>query len=129
MLEVGYLHIDNPIAVISSHNQPDFNNAAGLLLLDGFDLDEVPLDEMQASLEKINENVGKGTGAFGLSATCSSDEPLVEAARLASQNLCLLDLKLSKIRDPIRLLELIRRHPLPEDKAGRPIQCPFGKAQ
>jgi len=104
MLEVGYLHIDNPIAVISSHNKPDFNNAAGLLLLDDFDLDEVPLDEMQASLEKISE---KGTGAFGLSATCSRDEPLLEAARLASRNLCLLDLRLSKIRDPIRLLELI----------------------
>jgi putative methanogenesis marker domain 9 len=106
MLEVGYLHIDNPIAVISSHNQPDFNNAAGLLLLDGFDLDEVPLDEMQACLEKIR---AKGIGAFGLSATCSSDEPLLEAARLASRNLCLLDLRLSKIPDPIRLLELIPR--------------------
>jgi putative methanogenesis marker domain 9 len=109
MLEVGYLHIDNPIAVISSHNKPDFNDAAGLLLLDGFDLDEVPLEEMQASLETIGQKARKGTRAFGLSATCSRDEPLLEAARLASRNLCLLDLKLSKIRDPIRLLELIPR--------------------
>ncbi|MGB5100933.1 MAG: methanogenesis marker 9 domain-containing protein [Methanothrix sp.] len=109
MLEVGYLHIDNPIAVISSHNKPDFNNSAGLLLLDDFDLDEVPLDEMQASLETIRLKAGKGTGAFGLSATCSQDEPLLEAARLTSKNLCLLDLRLSKIRDPIRLLELIPR--------------------
>ncbi|MCX6672528.1 MAG: methanogenesis marker 9 domain-containing protein [Methanothrix sp.] len=106
MLEVGYLHIDNPIAVITSHNQPVFNNAAGLLLLDDFDLDEVPLDEMQVGLEKISQ---KGTGAFGLSVTCSCDEPLLEAARLASKNLCLLDLRLSKVRDPIRLLELIPR--------------------
>jgi tRNA-dihydrouridine synthase B len=106
MLEVGYLHIENPIAVISSHNHPDFTNRAGLLLLDGFDLDEVPLDEMQASLDKISE---KGIGAVGVSATCSRDEPLMEAARLASRNLCLLDLKLSKIHDPIRLLELIPR--------------------
>jgi tRNA-dihydrouridine synthase B len=109
MLEVGYLHIDNPIAVISSHNQPDFNKAAGLLLLDGFDLDEVPLEEMQASLEKISQKAKKVPGAFGLSVTCSMDEPLLEAARLASRNLCLLDLRLSKIRDPIRLLELIPR--------------------
>ncbi|MFZ3149409.1 MAG: methanogenesis marker 9 domain-containing protein [Methanothrix sp.] len=109
MLEVGYLHIDNPVAVISSHNKPDFNNSAGLLLLDDFDLDEVPLDEMQASLETIRLKAGKGTGAFGLSATCSQDEPLLEAARLTSKNLCLLDLRLSKIRDPIRLLELIPR--------------------
>jgi putative methanogenesis marker domain 9 len=109
MLEVGYLHIDNPIAVISSHNKPDYNDAAGLLLLDDFDLDEVPLEEMQASLETISQKARKGTGAFGLSATCSRDEPLLEAARLASKNLCLLDLRLSKIRDPIRLLELIPR--------------------
>ena len=109
MLEVGYLHIDNPIAVISSHNQPDFNNAAGLILLDGFDLDEAPIAQMQASLEKMGENAGKAKGAFGLSATCSIDEPLMEAARLASKNLCLLELRLSKIRDPIRLLELIPR--------------------
>ena len=66
MLEVGYLHIDNPIAVISSHNQPDFNDAAGLLLLDGFDLDEVPLEEMQASLETISRKSRERTGAFGL---------------------------------------------------------------
>jgi len=109
MLEVGYLHIDNPIAVISSHNQPDFNDAAGLLLLEGFDLDEVPLEEMQASLETINRKAGRRTGSFGLSATCSQDEPLLEAARLASRNLCLLDLRLSKIHNHIRLLELIPR--------------------
>lgn len=109
MLEVGYLHIDNPIAVISSHNHPDFNDAAGLLLLEGFDLDEVPLEEMQASLETISRKAGRRTGSFGLSATCSQDEPLLEAARLASRNLCLLDLRLSKIQDHIRLLQLIPR--------------------
>ena len=75
-------------------------------MLDGFDLDEVPLDEMQSSLEKFKEN---GTGAFGLSATCSHDEPLMEAARIASRNFCLLDLRLSKIPEPVRLLELIPR--------------------
>jgi len=48
MLEVGYLHIDNPIAIISSSDRSDFNKSAGLLLLEGFDLDEVPLTEMQA---------------------------------------------------------------------------------
>jgi putative methanogenesis marker domain 9 len=109
MLEVGYLHIDNPIAFISSHNQSDFNNAAGLILLDGFDLDEAPIAQMQASLEEMGEKARKAKAAFGLSATCSRDEPLLEAARLASKNLCLLDLRLSKIRDPIRLLELIPR--------------------
>lgn len=111
MLEVGYLHIDNPIAVISSHNHPETGVDAGLLLLDGFDLDDVSLEEMQKCIESYGEieKTGKGARAFGLSATCSRDEPLLEAARLASRSLCLLDLRLSKIRDPIRLLELVPR--------------------
>ena len=46
MLEVGYLHIDNPIAIISSHKHPETGVAAGLLLLDGFDLDDVSLQKM-----------------------------------------------------------------------------------
>ena len=120
MLEVGYLHIDNPIAIISSSDRSDFNKSAGLLLLEGFDLDEVPLTEMQACLDKLNKNQehnaadgscgsdrSKGSGAFGFSVTCSEDEPLLEAARIASRNLCLLELRMSKIQDPVRLLELI----------------------
>jgi len=120
MLEVGYLHIDNPIAVISSQNHPEFSNAAGLLLLDGFDLDEVSLEDMQAGLVRMKAGRAKGErmdgdkgstekGAIGISVTCSRDEPLLEAARLASRNLSLLDLRLNKIRDPVRLLELIPR--------------------
>ncbi len=111
MLEVGYLHIDSPIAVISSHKHPEAGVDAGLLLLDGFDLDDISLEEMQNSIESYGEIEKRGmeVGALGLSATCSKDEPLMEAARLASRNLCLLDLRLSKIRDPVRLLELIPR--------------------
>ncbi len=107
MLEVGYLHIDNPIAIISSHDSSAPNKTAGLFLLDGFDLDEVPLAEMEACLADLNR-LGKKC-AVGVSATCSQDELLLEAARLASRNLCLLDLKLSKIREQTRLLQLIPR--------------------
>jgi len=111
MLEVGYLHIDNPIAVISSHKHPETGVAAGLLLLDGFDLDDVSLQKMQESIESYSalEKDASKARAMGICATCSRDEPLLEAAKLASRNLCLLDLRLSKIRDPIRLLELIPR--------------------
>ena len=111
MLEVGYLHIDNPIAIISSHKHPETEVAAGLLLLDGFDLDDVSLQKMQESIESYSaqEKDASKARAMGICATCSRDEPLLEAAKLASRNLCLLDLRLSKIRDPIRLLELIPR--------------------
>ena len=108
MLEVGYIHIDNPIAIISSHNQ-SLNRDVGLLLLDVFDLDEVSLTEMEACLDNLNLDEKNETRAFGFCVTCSQDEPLLEAAEIASRKLCLLDLRLSKIRDPVRLLQLIPR--------------------
>ena len=105
MLDVGYLHLDNPIAVVSTNNQSFSRIGAGLFLLDGFDLDEISLLEIEQCLNDMKQE-GKGE-ALGFSVTCSEDEPLLLAARLASKKLCLLDLKLKKIRDPIRLLELI----------------------
>lgn len=105
MFEVGYLHIDNPIATISSYHQFAPESPCGLLMLDGFDLDEVPLDEMESCLLKMKEHGKKRS--VGISVTCSRDEPLLAAARIANRNLCLLELRLSKIRDHVRLLELI----------------------
>ena len=132
MLQVGYLHIDNPIALISSYSRPDTDNSAGLFLLDGFDLDIVSPSQIESRLDdvirklkasnqlkesslakddKLCDETGKkestGYAALGLCATCSEDGPLLEAARIAAKKLCLLELKMSSIRDPIRLLELI----------------------
>ena len=133
MVEVGYLHIDSPIAVISSNNRPETDNAVGLILLDGFDLDVVSPSQIQSRLSDVKQRLrewreGRANfpdihdgqraeekeakklrrdAALGLCATCSEDGPLLDAARIAAQNLCLLELKMSSIRDPIRLLELI----------------------
>lgn len=74
-------------------------------MLDGFDLDDVPLAEMESCLLKMKEHGRRRS--VGVSVTCSRDEPLLAAARIANRNLCLLELRLSKIRDPVRLLELI----------------------
>lgn len=104
MLEVGYLSLDNPIAIISSYHNPESNGSAGLLLLDGFDLDEVSVSEIDSSLKEMDSS-----SAFGISVTCSDDEPLMEAALLASRRLCLLELNLSKIRDTVRLTELVSK--------------------
>lgn len=105
MFEVGYLHIDNPIATISSYHQFSPESPSGLIMLDGFDLDDVPLAEMESCLLKMKEHGRRRS--VGVSVTCSRDEPLLAAARIANRNLCLLELRLSKIRDPVRLLELI----------------------
>lgn len=102
MLEVGYLHLDNPIAIISSYRRPASNGSAGLLLLDGFDLDQVSLTEVESSLKSVDTKA-----AIGFSVTCSKDEPVTEAAKLASRNLYLLDLNLSGTDDKARFLGLI----------------------
>lgn len=104
MLEVGYLNLDNPIAIISSYHNPQPNGSAGLLMLDGFDLDEVSVSEIDLSLKKVDSS-----SALGISVTCSDDEPIVEAARIANKNICLLELNLSKIGNAARLVELVYR--------------------
>jgi tRNA-dihydrouridine synthase B len=102
MLEVGYLNLDNPIAIISSYRRPASNGSAGLLLLDGFDLDEVPMPEVESTLKKVDTKA-----AIGFSVSCSDGEPIIEAARLASRNLYLLDLNISGADDSSMLLDLI----------------------
>lgn len=74
-------------------------------MADGLDLDRVPVSEAEACLERMN-GLGR-RGSCGLSVTCSSDGPLLEAARLAGRNLCLLELQ--RICDPGRLSSLITR--------------------
>jgi putative methanogenesis marker domain 9 len=102
MLEVGYLNLDNPIAIISSYRRPASNGSAGLLLLDGFDLDKISMSEVESSLEKVDTKA-----AIGFSVSCSDGAPIIEAARLASRNLYLLDLNISEADKGDMLLDLI----------------------
>ncbi len=102
MLEVGYLSLDNPIAIISSYRRPASNGAAGLLLLDGFDLDDISMPEVESALKKVDTKA-----AIGFSVSCSEEGPILEAARLASRNLYLLDLNFSGADDGDMLLDLV----------------------
>jgi putative methanogenesis marker domain 9 len=102
MLEVGYLNLDNPIAIISSYRRPASNGSAGLLLLDGFDLDEVSMPEVESTLKKVDTKA-----AIGFSVSCSDGGPIIEAARLASRNLHLLDIDYSGNENKAGLMDLI----------------------
>jgi putative methanogenesis marker domain 9 len=111
MLEVGYLNLDNPIAIIcpnhdslSSNSSNQFNGYAGLLMLDDLNLDEVSLPTIEASLNDIDI-----TSALGFSLNCSKDEPLMEAARFAAKNLYLMELDATRGWDAKRLSELVRK--------------------
>jgi putative methanogenesis marker domain 9 len=116
MLEVGYLNLDNPIAITCSndnfHGHHDshetqcsnrFNGSAGLLILDDINMDEVPLSDIKTTLNEI-----KTASTLGFSVKCSRDEPLMEAAKFAARNLYLMELDALSGMDAARLLDLVK---------------------
>ena len=100
MLEVGYLHLSNPVAVVASYRHPGSNGHAGLVLLEEIDLDRMAIVELKPLLEM---EMGS---AMGLSVSCSQEGPLLEAAGFASKNDCLLELRLTEMSQE-RILDLI----------------------
>ncbi|NPV62551.1 MAG: methanogenesis marker 9 domain-containing protein [Methanotrichaceae archaeon] len=104
MLEVGYLDLKSPIAVISPYGKPCSNGSAGLFLIDDINLDKTSISEIESSLKGIDSK-----SAIGLSVSSSQDERLMDAARFASQNLFLLDLNFGRNRDWNRLLAVLPR--------------------
>jgi len=89
MLKIGYLVLDNPIAITSSDHQfkADCSGSAGLIIAGGIDLDELSISDLESSAKAIDT-----TSAIGFSIACSRDEPLIEAARLAKKSRSLLEL-------------------------------------
>jgi putative methanogenesis marker domain 9 len=111
MLEVGYLNLDNPIAImcpnhdsLGSNGTHKFNGSAGLLMLDDLNLDNVSLPAIEAFLNDIDT-----TSALGFSLNCSKDEPLIEAARFAAKKLHLMELDATWGWDAKRLSGLVRK--------------------
>jgi putative methanogenesis marker domain 9 len=100
MLEVGNLHLSNPVAVVASYRHPGSNGHAGLVLLEEIDLDRMAIDELEPLLKM---EVGS---AMGLSVSCSQEGLLLQAASLASKHGCLLELRLVDMGQE-RILELI----------------------
>lgn len=106
MLEIGYLALDSPIAVVSSRHKPNTEliRSSGLTILDGYNLDELSISDLESSINEVET-----TSALGFSVTCSKDEPLIEAARFAGRNLQLLEINLTDSQDANRALELVTR--------------------
>ena len=111
MLEVGYLNLESPIAIICPSNRsfdststPQANGTGGLLMLDDINLDEVPLSTIQAWLGRIETQ-----SSLAFSLNCSKDEPLLEAARFAAKNLFLMELDATEGWDAQRLIMLVEK--------------------
>jgi putative methanogenesis marker domain 9 len=108
MLKIGYLNLDNPIAIISteSDGSPDLaslgslNGSAGLIMLGRFNLDEVTPSEMKRALDR------RRTGsALGFSTVGGKLEDLAEAAEMAAREGRLMEMELAR---PDGIIDLVR---------------------
>jgi putative methanogenesis marker domain 9 len=102
MLEIGYLDLDNPIAIVTPYQDPDLRDGPGLVLLDGIDLDRISIQDLESVLDEL-----QFSSALGLSVQSSEDRPLMDAARLASKRHFLLELDFSRYFEKDRLIDLI----------------------
>ncbi|MCJ7444210.1 MAG: methanogenesis marker 9 domain-containing protein [Methanotrichaceae archaeon] len=102
MLKIGYLDLDNPIAIVTPYQNPNPEEAAGLVLFDGIDLDRISIDDLESFLDELHLSA-----ALGISVYSSEDRPILDAARLASKRLYLLELDFSRSFEKGRPLDLI----------------------
>jgi len=117
MLKIGYLNLNNPLAIVSSNGSPDrssdglsdestndspkdssnlagLNGSAGLVMLGSFNLDQVALSEIKEALDRLHTR-----SALGFSTSGGSIQDLAEAGRMAAEEGLLMEVELSKRDD------------------------------
>ncbi|NYT02545.1 MAG: methanogenesis marker 9 domain-containing protein [Methanosarcinales archaeon] len=90
MLKVGYLSIASPITVTTSASGEGMSTLAGQVLLEGFNLDEMSVSELEGAC-----NGGGHPRVLGFSARGREMGPLLEAASYARENRYLMELDLT----------------------------------
>jgi putative methanogenesis marker domain 9 len=115
MLEVGYLSLSSPVAVVLPWHGLK-SGFGGLFLLESFDLDRTSLEEIEEALRDQRGGLGdsRDTGKdkaapLGFSIRSSEDGPIMDAARMAGKNLYLLEIDFSDEDDPERMKDLVSK--------------------
>ena len=115
MLEVGYLSLSSPVAVVLPWHGLK-SGFGGLFLLESFDLDRTSLEEIEEALRAQRGGLGdsRDTGKdkaapLGFSIRSSEDGPVMDAARMAGKNLYLLEIDFSDEDDPERMKDLVSK--------------------
>jgi putative methanogenesis marker domain 9 len=115
MLEVGYLSLSSPVAVVLPWHGLK-SGFGGLFLLESFDLDRTSLEEIEEALRDQRGDLGdsRDTGKdkaapLGFSIGSSEDGPIMDAARMAGKNLYLLEIDFSDEDDPERMKDLVSK--------------------
>jgi len=109
MLKIGYLNLNNPLAIVSSDGSPDgspdsssvgssdlagLNGSAGLIMLGSFNLDEVTVSDIKNALDRLQTR-----SALGFLTVGGSIEDLAEAGKMAAEEGLLMEVELSKKDD------------------------------
>lgn len=89
MLQVGYLSLNSPVALVASQNA-DYPLEVGLLILSDLDLDRLSPEEIRSLL--IAKRI---PGRAGFSVRSNSQDLLQKAAVIAAENRCLMELDLT----------------------------------
>ncbi|HII05804.1 MAG TPA: methanogenesis marker 9 domain-containing protein [Methanotrichaceae archaeon] len=92
MLKIGYMNLDDPVAIISpngSRNLGSFNGSAGLIMLGRFNLDEVTPSEIKMAMDQRRTR-----SALGFSTVGGKLEDLTETAKMAAQEGRLMEVEL-----------------------------------
>lgn len=92
MLKIGYMNLDDPVAIISpngSRNLGSFNGSAGLIMLGRFNLDEVTPSEIKMAMDQRRTR-----SALGFSIVGGKLEDLTETAKMAAQEGRLMEVEL-----------------------------------
>jgi len=106
MLKIGYLNLDNPLAIISSNGSSDlgsFSGSAGLIMLGRFNLDEVTPSEIKRTMDRRRPR-----SALGFSVVGGELEDLTETAKMAAQRGHLIEVELPRtdgISDLVRAIK------------------------
>lgn len=92
MLKIGYMNLEDPVAIISpngSCNLGSFNGSAGLIMLGRFNLDEVTPSEIKTAMDQRLTR-----SALGFSIVGGKLEDLAETAKIAAQEGRLMEVEL-----------------------------------
>jgi len=108
MLKIGYLDLDNPIAIISSNNRFEslrsFGDFAGLMMLSSFNLKNTSLPELEKAISEANTT----SSAIGFSVIAWNRESIIQAAKLAVKERCLLEMDCTPFSKLDQVVDMIK---------------------
>lgn len=97
MLEIGYIKLDNPLAIVSPKGSREIgglNGSAGLVMLGSFDLSEVAPSEIRRAMEE-----SRSGSALGFSTSGGGIDDLAGAGRMAAEEGRLMEVLLPRTED------------------------------